>query len=60
MYLNAGDNELYVGSREAYVHSKGLLLAIFDNNHTEWKSSMPKYLQYIDTFKRKYHAIDFI
>jgi hypothetical protein len=60
MYLNAGDNEMFVGSREAHVHSKRLLLAIFDNNHTEWKSIMPKYLQYTDTFIRKYHAIDFM
>jgi len=60
IYKNAGDNEMFVGSREAHVHSKGLLLAIFDNNHSEWKSSMSKYLQCTDMFIRKYHAIEFI
>jgi hypothetical protein len=48
MHLNAGDIQMFVGSREDHLQSKGLLLAIFYNNHTEWKSRMPKDLQYID------------
>ena len=58
MCLNAGDNEMFAGSREAHVHYKGLLFAIFDNNHTDLKSRMPKILQYIDTFIWRYYGID--